>query len=285
LRRALRASDVLAPADLKLRTQVGPVVRSRPRYAHAVLRDPDGTVQAYGSKDGERYRVHFPGLADFSFRPGCSDVIAHVGDSSELVDDLFRTAVLPLALQVSGYEVLHASAVRTPRGVAAFCGMSGMGKSTVAYGLSRRGYPLWADDAVVFSAADDRTTRCFRIPFALHLREASREYFAAPATEIAGVDSRRETSELTAIVVLERVVAATPTVEPMSIAAAMRELLPHAYRFTLADRARAKRTVESYLDVAARVPVFSARYAPGFVQLPALLDAIERAVTNTRPGT
>jgi serine kinase of HPr protein (carbohydrate metabolism regulator) len=211
-------------------------------------------------------------------------VVAHVGGSSALVDDLFRTAVMPLALQVSGYEVLHASAVRTPGGVAAFCGMSGTGKSTVAYGLSRRGYPLWADDAVVFSAADDRATRCFRIPFALHLREASREYFAAPATETAGVDSRREASELTAIVVLERVAAPTPSVEPVSIAAAMRALLPHAYRFTLTDPARARRTVQSYLDVAARVPVFSARYTPGFVQLPALLDAIEHAVMNNRQG-
>jgi hypothetical protein len=268
-----------SPRDLKLCTQIGPRLRTVPPDAEVVLRDPDGNVQAYGSEDAEGYRVHFPGLAEFSFSPGSDDVIAHVGGSPELVDDLFRTAVLPLALQVSGYEVLHASAVRTPNGVAAFCGMSGTGKSTVAYGLSRRGYPLWADDAVVFSAVDGGTTHCFRIPFALHLRDASREYFASPAVETGGVDDRRETSELTAIVVLERVVVATPSVERVSIAAAMRALLPHAYRFTLADRARTKRTVASYLDVAAHVPVFCARYTPGFVQLPALLDAIEHAVT------
>src|SRR5205823_1705698 len=101
---------------------------------------------------------------------GNVEVIAQTRESSELVDDLFRTAVVPLALQVFGYEVLHASAVRTESGVSAFCGLSGTGKSTVAYGLSRRGYPLWADDAVVFSAVDEGTTHCFRIPFAFHLR-------------------------------------------------------------------------------------------------------------------
>jgi hypothetical protein len=271
---------VHAPADLKLRTQIGPRLRTVPPDAEVVLRDPDGTVRAYGSEDGDGYRVHFPGFADFSFRPGRDEVIAQTRDSSELVEDLFRTAVLPLALQVSGYEVLHASAVRTQRGVAAFCGMSGTGKSTIAYGLSRRGYPLWADDAVVFSAANDGATPCFRIPFALHLRKASREYFAAPTAEAAVVDARREISELTTIVVLERSAAAAPRVEPVSIAAAMRALLPHAYRFTLADPDRARQTVESYLDVAARVPVFRARYAPGFAQVPALLGAIERAVTT-----
>jgi hypothetical protein len=271
---------VHAPAHLKLRRQIGPPLRTVPANAEVVLRDPDGTVRAYGSEDGDGYRVHFPGFADFSFRPGRDEVIAQTRGSSELVEDLFRTAVLPLALQVSGYEVLHASAVCTRSGVAAFCGMSGTGKSTVAYGLSRRGYVLWADDSVVFSAATGGATRCFRIPFAFHLRDASREYFAAPLPEAVVVDARRETSELTAIVVLERVASAAPSVEPLSIAAAMRALLPHAYRFTLADRDRARQTVKSYLDLAARVPVFCARYAPGFVQLPGLLDSIERAVTK-----
>ena len=270
-----------APVDLKLRTQIGQRLRVMPADAQVVLRDPDGTVCAYGSEHGDVYRVHFPGVADFSFRPGRDEVIARTRDSYELVDDLFRTAVIPLALQVSGYEVLHASAVRTESGVVAFCGLSGAGKSTVAYGLSRRGYPIWADDAVVFSAVDEGATRCFRIPFAVHLRDASRDYFAAPTPAALAVDDRRETSALTAIVVLERVIEAAARVERVSIADAVRALLPHAYRFTLADGDRARRTVESYLDVAARVPVFHARYAPGFVQLPPLLDAIENAVTNT----
>ena len=269
-----------APVDLKLRTQTGQRLRTMPADAEVVLRDPDGTVCAYGSEHGDGYCVYFPGVADFSFRPGHDEVIAQTCESSELVDDLFRTAVIPLALQVSGYEVLHASAVRTQAGVAAFCGLSGTGKSTVAYGLSRRGYPLWADDAVVFSALDEGETRCFRIPFAFHLRDASREYFAAPTPDALAVDDRREVSALTAIVVLERVLGAPARVERVSIADAVRALLPHAYRFTLTDGDRARRTVESYLDVGARVPVFHARYAPGFVQLPALLDAIENAVTN-----
>jgi len=274
---------VHAPADLKLLTQIGPRLQVMPADAHVAIRDPDGTVYAYGSEDGNGYRLHFPGVADFSFEPGGNEVVAHAPASSGPVEDLFRTAVIPLVLQVSGYEVLHASAVRTDSGVAAFCGLSGSGKSTVAYALSRRGYPLWADDAVVFSAADDNEINCFQIPFALHLREASRDYFEVPAPESIAVANRRETSELIAVVTLERVGGSTPRVERISIGAAMRALLPHGYRFTVDDEERSRRTVENYLDLAAGVPVFRARYAPGFAQLGALLDAIVGAVANGSP--
>jgi hypothetical protein len=269
---------VHAPVDLKLRVQTGQRPRAMPADAEVVLRDPDGTVWAYGSEQGDVYRVHFPGVADFSFRPGSIEVIAQTRESSELVDDLFRTAVMPLALQVSGYEVLHASAVRTESGVAAFCGLSGAGKSTVAYGLSQRGYPIWADDAVVFSPADDRTIACLRIPFKLHLRDASVEYFAASEQRVPVVDEHRDECALSAVVILERVGIQTPRVERVAIGDAFRALLPHAYRFTLTDPARARRTIESYLDLAASVPVFHARYASGFSQLPELLNAIERSV-------
>jgi len=45
-----------------------------------------------------------------------------------------------------GYEGLHAAAVDTPEGVVAFAGPSGVGKSTLALELVRRGCPLFADD-------------------------------------------------------------------------------------------------------------------------------------------
>jgi len=48
-----------------------------------------------------------------------------------------------------GYEALHAAAVDSPEGVVAFAGPSGAGKSTLATELMRRGWPLFADDALV----------------------------------------------------------------------------------------------------------------------------------------
>jgi len=45
--------------------------------------------------------------------------------------------------------VLHASAVATPRGAAAFVGFTGSGKSTLAASLSACGFPLLTDDCLV----------------------------------------------------------------------------------------------------------------------------------------
>src|ERR687885_2742131 len=118
-----------------------------------VWRHHDGTVTAYGTSCDGRHWMRMPGVGTFEFRTG-SDVVGAFpeGDADDdLVRDAFRRAVLPMALQVLGREVLHASAVLGPRGVVALCAVSETGKSTVAYGLSRRpGYELWADDAVAF---------------------------------------------------------------------------------------------------------------------------------------
>ncbi len=80
--------------------------------------------------------------------------------SPDSIEDTYRRGVLPLVLQLRGHEVLHASAVSTASGLLVLCGVSGTGKSTFAYGLSRRGYPLWADDAVVLDIEDEDTKLC-----------------------------------------------------------------------------------------------------------------------------
>ena len=45
--------------------------------------------------------------------------------------------------------VLHASAVATPAGAAAFIGFTGAGKSTLAASLSAAGFPILSDDCLV----------------------------------------------------------------------------------------------------------------------------------------
>jgi hypothetical protein len=276
----LAVTSVSAPVKLTLELQVATRSPSAPAGAEVVLRDPAGTVCAYGTEAADGYLIHFPGVADFSFRPGHAEVVAKAQGSPELVNDLFRTAVIPLALQASGYEALHASAVRLEDGVAAFCGFSGAGKSTIAYGLSRRGYALWGDDAVVFAPQDDVV--CFQVPFTLSVRDPARSFFGAPeAGAVAeSVDDTNEFGPLKVIIVLERLRGTRIHVERMTLSEAIPVLLPHAYRFTLLDRVRARRTLEGYLEVASRVPVVRVQYEPSLAELPRLLDAIESAVTN-----
>jgi hypothetical protein len=54
--------------------------------------------------------------------------------------------VLPAIAVLCGYEALHAAVVDSPAGVVAIMAPSGMGKSTLALELLRRGWPLFADD-------------------------------------------------------------------------------------------------------------------------------------------
>jgi hypothetical protein len=56
--------------------------------------------------------------------------------------------VLPNVALMRGYEALHASAVDSPEGVVAVAGPSGMGKTTLAVELLRRGWLLCADDVL-----------------------------------------------------------------------------------------------------------------------------------------
>ena len=65
-----------APVDLKLRVQSGPPVGIAPADSEVVLRDADGTPRAYGTRDADSLRIHFPDLADFSVRNGEDEIVA-----------------------------------------------------------------------------------------------------------------------------------------------------------------------------------------------------------------
>ena len=62
--------------------------------------------------------------------------------------------VIPSISVMRGYEALHAATVDSPQGVIAIMGPSGVGKSTLAGELLRRGWPLFADDQLTLSRSD-----------------------------------------------------------------------------------------------------------------------------------
>jgi hypothetical protein len=174
-----------------------------------------------------------------------------------------------------------------PAGVVAFCAYSGTGKSTVAYAMSRRGYALWADDAVVVDGSSGDPIVCHPIPFSLHLRAETRAFFElGPVSDPMGAEDGppEETAPLGAVVLLERGAAggehAGPAVVRLSLREALTGVLPHAHRFSLADPDRKRRTLLNYLDLVGRIPVFRARFRPGLSGLPELLDRIEAAVRS-----
>ena len=247
-----------------------------------VQRQPDGEASAFGWSDDGEYRVRVPGVAVFAFRSGSSDmyVDAPASTSHETVDRLFRTVVVPFALQVAGYEALHASAVRAAEGVVAFCGHSGSGKTTLAYALALRpGFELWSDDALVLAspAAPGGAHVCLNLPQDPNLRPQSREFFDLwPAKDPPRAEIEQE--RLAAVVLLDTASAdAEPDLARLSLPDALTGTLSHAYCFFV-DAGREERTVHALVNLSAEVPVFRLRFPTGFDRLDPTLDLLEGSV-------
>jgi hypothetical protein len=148
--------------------------RALPKFdANAELwLDNAGAVCARGIAYGAVAWMEVPRIATFRFDRAdwTVEASASAGAARDLIYDSYYRAALPLALQFFGFEVLHASAVRTSAGVVAFCAVSETGKSTTVGALSRRGYTLWADDAVTFQINDgDLGAQALAVPFRLRL--------------------------------------------------------------------------------------------------------------------
>jgi hypothetical protein len=272
----------------------GSIVCERPADDREVesWRDNGGNVCAYGYiADGYGW-MDLVGTAKFRFDPRNRELTAFAlpGVSPDLVRDAYCHAALPVALHFFGCEVLHASAVRTARGVVAFCARSETGKSTMAGALGARGYPLWADDAVALDHDDDEhggtPIRTMLLPFNLRLRRPSAQYFGQEDRAV-GKQADREftTSPLAALCILERSRESHRDVEIRRLAPdeTFVALLPHAFCFSLNDPARKRAMLKFYLKMATRTPAFSVSFAPGFERLPVILDEIEAALPGFTP--
>jgi len=252
-----------------------------------VWRDNEGLIAAYGETLGEECRMHLPGLASFRFSARGDEIAAAVSATirEECVIDAYLRKVLPMALQVRGREVLHASAVRSPAGVIALSAVSNTGKSTIAFGLSRRGYPLWADDAVVFEISDGGAGVAVSLPFEVRLRASAAEFFSLDRTKAPAAASNKalpfdaQTAPLAAVCVLRRFNnggALPVSVRRLSSADAFASVLTHAHCFSFDDVERKGRMMHNYLNLVATTPVFDVCFQPGLTNLPNIFEAIEQ---------
>lgn len=252
-----------------------------------VLSDPDDLPTVYGWVDGDSHVLRLPEIGIFRFRADSSSVgFPNPGVERSDVEDAYNSIVLPLALQVAGSESLHASAVKMEGGVVAFCAQSGTGKSTLAYALSRRGHQLWADDVVALSVPEgDSAVITHRLPFKAKVRKEASEFFGSTPREDE-VEGRQAVERLQVICVLSRSDDANGPHElrPLRPAHALSQLLRHAFRFDLASLEHRKRTLSTYLAVAARVSVVDLSFAADFDRLEELTEQIEEFVAGIRSG-
>jgi hypothetical protein len=247
--------------------------------------DYAGVPAAYFYRSDNEYWAYLPVVG--AFRSGSDgQILALPGEGvpESLVVDTYRRTIVPMTLQLLGRQVLHASAVETRGGVIGFCADSQTGKSTIAYGLSQRGYRVCADDALAFETANSGV-RVFEIPFSIRLRPASAEYFNTPVPPAPqlGPDGLISVGDKVAPLAALCVLTRQPEGERVELAqldadAVIRRLLPHAYCFTLLDPELKRRTVEEYLRLAALVPVYEVRFTAVIDELPSLLSEIERVL-------
>jgi hypothetical protein len=263
--------------------------RRSPAPALEVWRDPEGMARGYVYSHDRRDCVRLPGLAVFEFEREGGHVKAFPEGPArpERIEDAFYRRVLPMALQARGCEVLHASAVQLSRGaVVGFCGLARSGKSTIAVGLSRRGYPLWANDALVFEVSG-KSVQALPVPFSVRLRPDSQAFFGRHAEPDDWIEQRcRESMPMAALCVLNRARAnhsASIDVRRLSPVGALRALLTQACCFTTGDAERKRRTMIHYLDLVGRLPIFEISFATGLQHLSVVLDAVEEILGVNRP--
>jgi hypothetical protein len=276
-------SLVIAPADGTLPHQPDPS-----QLDVNIWRSTEGQLCAFAQSSGEQYWLYWPGVAVFAFTANSEIVTAvpYLPIRRDLIQTTFHHSVLPLILQALGREGVHASAVRTPRGVVGFCGKTYTGKSTLAYAMSKRGFSLWSDDALVWEQ-DGKDFRAVRLPFRPKLRPSALRFFGrASLAEMPdlGVESGDQTAPLAAICVLTRKAAASDeaaiAIERMSGGNALATLLDHAHCFNPYNAERKRRMLARYLSLLASVPVFEVRFEPSLPRIFELVDTIVQIVVE-----
>jgi hypothetical protein len=263
-----------------------------PDPAVQIWRDTSGAVYAYGETSGDECWMHVFGVASYHFTRDGDEVAASVaaGARTDLVLDAYRRRVLPLAVQVRGCEVLHASAVRSPAGVVGLSGDSQTGKSTIAFGLSRRGYPLWSDDAFAFELNQGRASS-IGLPFEIRLRPRTASFFeveAPPRRSMANqLTSGHNKAPIALICTLRR---ADDQAQPVKIrrlpfSEAFSSMLSHACWFTFADAADKRRVIGNYMELVATTPTYNVCFKSGLENLTPVLDAIEEVIQKANSSS
>ena len=250
-----------------------------------IWHDYDGNICAYAYTTGPDHWLHFPKIATYRIDPSGDLILAYPEPSAarEKILDIFSRVVTPIAMHVHGTEVLHASAVRAPAGIAAFCAVSETGKSTTAFALSQRGYQHWADDAVPFEVQNGHV-QALPFPFGVRLSRDAEEYLMRGPISSGSNSTDLMPGDLSLLFVLKRAKHSggqDVKVTRLSSARAFREVLLHAHFFNLKKNDLKHRMVSNYMRLTSLVPVFVVEFHPGLEKLPVLLDELERVMRET----
>ena len=160
----------------------------------------------------------------------------------------------------------------------------GPGSRRLAYALGRRGFEVWADDAVAFKV-DGGEIAAIPLPFALRLRRRRRRILrCAPPRWNGRQTARRRRCGIrrSALVRSHRFHCSSEVGPRRSSRLSARESLPavlyHSFYFSLDESSTVRRMGTQFLELIAEVSVFRVSLRPGLDAMADLLDDLERRV-------
>ena len=144
---------VEGPPDWTFTVSPRRLVTTAPAWFHR-WRNPGETPTLSFSRHGDGYLLRFHGRADFLIDVTRRSIVGwrRSPATPTTLRHLLIDQIMPLVLSRDRL-VLHASAVATPSGAAAFVGFTGSGKSTLAASLAVCGFPILTDDCLVIDAS------------------------------------------------------------------------------------------------------------------------------------
>jgi len=261
---------------------------ARDRWDHH-WRSPEGGILLSCARDGDAYRLGFPGLATFHIdEDGAISCRPHPTTPKGTLEHLLIDQVLPRVLTHRGCLALHAGCIASPHGAIAFLGDSGSGKSTLCADFARVGYPLLGDDGIVVrrrAASDFEALATY--PGLRLLPDPLARLFDghAGATPVAHYTAKRRLDRdharvalaagalpLQALYLLDT--GAAITIAPLPEREAFMVLLRGLIQLHLGDRERSRGLFERIGDLQDAVSVRRLAYPRDFARLGAVREAV-----------
>jgi hypothetical protein len=242
--------------------------------------------------DGSSYR-RWTDLFEFLVTPDARRIHARILNDTH--EEALLAYLLVDALSFSmvrlGWEPLHATAVLTDAGVAAFLGASGDGKSTLAALFLHGGFTLVTDDMLILTADDGRFMAQPGPPRIKLYREIAHRLFG---TDCGGVPMNAVTEKLIIPVDREHLVTqphplralyliheepdsprnGSPAIERLSPADALPRILAGMAAHCPSDAARLSRQFEFVTRLVRQVPVKTLAYRRNTDEMFLVRDAV-----------
>jgi hypothetical protein len=258
---------------------------------------PDGQPWMWAARQERGFLIRYFGLADFIVNSRGTEIVltrAEPVSSSDTVGHLLLDHALPMVLGLRGIPTLHASSVVTPRGVCAFVGTTGAGKSTLAASFSAAGYPALGDDCLAIAedggffaipaypgvrlwmdSARSLSTEWSNAPTVAHYTNKLRIF---DASALKNFPTRLE--PLAVIYCLARDTAgvdpgaASPSIEPMQPKDAFLELLSASFMLDITDSSVLTRNLRFIERLFKVVAVRRLKIPEGFSSLPKVRETV-----------